>query len=370
MYHAHLAPDGKRFETPDIFPTDNNGWVDTSAKFRIDGDLEHTDAWLEGHVPATDDAPLPGDDPCAIWNTCARRVGQGIDSPRAGGEYLIDRTARGDTKKLADRQKAVLTTYLNRQRDLGTTCPEVTIATVDLIRTRDPLHVNQRAKNLLAYISREAGNVGETFSYWNGHEYAGRAMAYSESIQFSEVRYLINYLVEMDWLARTRDSDPTEYLVTVPGYAQLERDETEQRRRPQGFVAMWFESELDQAFEAGLSKGIEDAGYRVCRVDRSHHNDKICDKIVAEIKRSMFVVADFTHGANGARGGVYFEAGYAMGQGIPVFFTCRKDCMPKVHFDTRQYNHIVWDDVQQLRVDLGNRISAIVGEGSAVPPLE
>ena len=368
MYHAHLAPDGKRFETPDIFPTDNNGWVDTPAKFRIDRDLEQVDAWLEGRVPARDDAYLPGDELCAIWNTDARREGHTMDSPRAGGDYLIDRATTVETSKLTNREKAVLTTHLNRQRDLGTTCPEVTISTVELIRKSQPLRINERARNLLAYIAREARNLGQTFSYWNGHEYAGRALAYSESIQFSEVRSLIDYLIEMSWLAKTKDNDHTEYLVTVPGYAQLERNENEQRRRPQGFVAMWFDAKLEQAFEAGFAKGIEDAGYDVCRVDKSHHNDKICDKIVAEIKRSMFVVADFTHGADGSRGGVYFEAGLAMGQGIPVFFTCREDCMRNVHFDTRQYNHIVWADVQQLRMDLGNRISAIVGDGPASPP--
>ena len=77
----------------------------------------------------------------------------------------------------------------------------------------------------------------------------------------------------------------------------------------------------------------------------------------------MFVVADFTQGDDGARGGVYFEAGLAMGRDIPVFFTCRKDCMKSVHFDTRQYNHIVWTDVRQLRKELSDRISALVGDG-------
>ena len=78
--------------------------------------------------------------------------------------------------------------------------------------------------------------------------------------------------------------------------------------------------------------------------------------IVAEIRRSSLLVADFT----GHRGGVYFEAGLAMGLGIPVIWTCRTDCVSELHFDTRQYNHIVWTDVPELKTKLVNRIAATV----------
>ena len=70
-------------------------------------------------------------------------------------------------------------------------------------------------------------------------------MAYSESVQFGEVRYLINYLVDMGWLARDRGSGATGYSLTVQGYGQLEGDEERSRRLPQGFVAMWFDEKLE-----------------------------------------------------------------------------------------------------------------------------
>ena len=75
------------------------------------------------------------------------------------------------------------------------------------------------------------------------------------------------------------------------------------------------------------------------------------------------MVADFTQGKTGARGGVYYEAGFAHGLGIPVIFTCRNESLDKVHFDTRQYNHIVWTDPAKLRTDLRNRIAAVIGDG-------
>ena len=58
------------------------------------------------------------------------------------------------------------------------------------------------------------------------------------------------------------------------------------------------------------------------------------------------MVADFTYGDDGERGGVYYEAGFAHGLNIPVFFTCQKGFLEKIHFDTRQYNHIEWRDLK------------------------
>ena len=44
-------------------------------------------------------------------------------------------------------------------------------------------------------------------------------------------------------------------------------------------------------------------------------------------KECRFVVADVTNHRNG----VYFEAGYAMGMGLPVIWMCHKDDMKEAH---------------------------------------
>lgn len=75
------------------------------------------------------------------------------------------------------------------------------------------------------------------------------------------------------------------------------------------------------------------------------------------------MVADFTCEKEKVRGGVYFEAGFAMGLGIPVIWTVEKGSLGDVHFDTRQYNHIVWDTPETLRNMLKARIGAVIGDG-------
>jgi nucleoside 2-deoxyribosyltransferase len=144
-------------------------------------------------------------------------------------------------------------------------------------------------------------------------------------------------------------------VFTIEGLRRLDQLQRTAPNARQAFVAMWFDTSLDVAWTDGFRPGIEASQYfTAVRVDAIEHSGKIDDRIVAEIRRSGLLVADFT----GDRGGVYFEAGLAQGLGIPVIWTCRDDYTGKLHFDTRQYNHIVWKDASDIRTRLENRISA------------
>jgi hypothetical protein len=123
------------------------------------------------------------------------------------------------------------------------------------------------------------------------------------------------------------------------------------------FVAMSFDASLNSAFDEGIRPAVEnDCGLTTLRVDRDEHNDVITDRILAGIRSCQCVVADFTL----QRQGVYFEAGFALGLGRTVIWTCREDDFPNVHFDTRQYNHVVWTTPPDLRRRLADRIKATV----------
>ena len=120
---------------------------------------------------------------------------------------------------------------------------------------------------------------------------------------------------------------------------------------------------IANAYEDGIEAGIRDAGFSPLRIDRKDHINKIEDEIIAEIRRSRFVVADFSQGDDGARGGVYYEAGFAHGLDLPVIFTCHEKSLKDLHFDTAHYSHIVWADHAELREKLKNRILAVIGQG-------
>lgn len=151
--------------------------------------------------------------------------------------------------------------------------------------------------------------------------------------------------------------------VTVEGHNHLEELEKSAPDSSKAFVAMWFDKSMSIIWEQGLKPGIIEPGYQPVRVDEIEHEDRIDDLIIAEIRRSKFIVADFTHGKEGARGGVYYEAGFAHGLNIPAFFTCKKNLIDKLHFDIRQYSTVLWETPEELSTKLANRISAEIGDG-------
>ena len=119
------------------------------------------------------------------------------------------------------------------------------------------------------------------------------------------------------------------------------------------FVAMSFSSAMNDAFDVGVRLAVElDCGGRAVRVDRIEHADKIDDRITSAIRGAQFVIADVTE----HKQGVYFEAGFALGLGRPVIWTCRDNDLANAHFDTRQFNHVVWSDAPDLRVRLTRRL--------------
>ena len=189
------------------------------------------------------------------------------------------------------------------------------------------------------------------------------ALAWTESTSEEDLRYLVDYLKTQGWIEE-RPSHPN-YRVTIDGYERVAEKEAEVDSS-QAFVAMWFDDSMLDAYEYGIESGIKDSGYSPFRIDRKEHINKIDDEIIAEIRRSRFVVADFTHGKDGARGSVYYEAGFAHGLGIPVIFTCRQDSLKNLHFDTEHYTHIVWSRSGELREKLKTRILAVIGEGPEV----
>ena len=194
----------------------------------------------------------------------------------------------------------------------------------------------------------------------------------------------IDARLELELLGRTSASDHQEldfllkeYLLIEKGYltdagirispkgwAHLHELSQSNVGSNLGFIAMWFNASMDQAWKA-IERGIESAGYKSLRVDQAQHNNRIDDEIVATIRRSKFVVADFTD----QRGGVYFEAGFGLGLGLQVIWLCRRDQLERVHFDNRQYNFILWTDdkLDLLELALKNRIEATIGAGPLKP---
>ena len=160
-----------------------------------------------------------------------------------------------------------------------------------------------------------------------------------------------------------------EVQIAPAGWARL----SELRDRPTtsriGFVAMWFDSGMHGVRDNGIIPAIRDAGYEPKLINQHDHVNRIDDEIISLIRQSKFIVADFT----GSRGGVYFEAGFALGLGLPVIWTCTQDQLEetdnqkKLHFDVNHFNFLPWTNDAgghaELKDKLQRRIEAVVGVG-------
>jgi hypothetical protein len=252
-----------------------------------------------------------------------------------------------------DPRRPIIAEWIWYQNSVGI-IPEINKHNWPSLLARPRLPFFERAKRLLLYLADNTKRIGTRVTLGDP-----RIMAMLQTIHFDELTPIWDFLGERRWAqVRYADGDAG-IIVTGDGFIQAEEWKQTVPNSIQGFVAMWFNDDLKSAWDQGFQPAIERAGYRAMRIDKKEHANKICDEIIAEIRRSRFVVADYT----GHRGGVYYEAGYATGRDLPVILTCRKDELNKLHFDVRQFNCIDWQSPDELAQRLQARIEALFGDG-------
>ena len=232
--------------------------------------------------------------------------------------------------------------------------------TVDLITSENyesilsdpmiPKTLMEKLDKLLLYIYREMGELYQEVEIVENTP----AIAYAKSN--NELDQMLQALIDMGFVDHQNTGGNRDYSLTLEGIQRAERLQKEAVNSKQCFVAMWFDQSMLDIYNRYIIQAAQDAGYQSLIISQKEYNVKICDQIIAEIRRSKFLIADFT----GHRGGVYFEAGFALGLGLPVIWTCRKDNLENLHFDIRQYNFIDWETGEELQERLTNRIQATI----------
>lgn len=182
----------------------------------------------------------------------------------------------------------------------------------------------------------------------------------------SELGNMLHALRELEYIKYTGNVvGGKEYTITIKGLERAESLLTEQNFSKRAFIAMRFSDDLKEVRDESIKPACEACGFEAYTVDEEEHIEDITDKIISGIKTSRFVIADFTYN----NPGVYYEAGYAKGLGIPVIKTCKKEWFESVdengeknrlHFDVEHDNMIMWENVDDLRRRLEARIQAVI----------
>ena len=245
---------------------------------------------------------------CPIWTGSSAGTVQTGDvadpkrfwSPRAGGVFEIPGGTLMPDMKIPDEEtrKKVSSWIWERNaafEELSAKedgqMPELTPALIEEIGKRRPLPVETRIDRALRVIGRPPKGLSMSATpVTAAHE---RFMAATECGDTTEMAWLLDQLAETGLL--TSGVGASRYVLSLKGLDRLETGGEAVVSRT-AFVAMWFNDEVNDAYDAGIDPAIRDAGYEPVRIDRVQHSDKIDDRIVAEIRRSRFLVCDFTCG--------------------------------------------------------------------------
>jgi nucleoside 2-deoxyribosyltransferase len=275
------------------------------------------------------------------------------------GKFKISHSAVLAAKKKNPGPK--ISGWIRNLLELGMDIPEIETKTLAEIEQSIPdYNPSDKQYLFLRNISRKSKYPGDSVSILPELDYP---LAWASAPE--EILFYIRFLVERDLLVWTgerenslaRSDDSVSVAVSPHGWAYL--DEYEQRaiELSQAYVAMPLTPSMKAVWETAIKPAINEAGYKACCVDLDMHMDKINAKIIAEIRNSLFVVAEATEN----RQIVYFEAGYAAGRNLPVIWCVRKDNLKNVYFDTRHYNHVVWETPLELKEKLYDAVCAVVG---------
>lgn len=271
--------------------------------------------------------------------------------PRCG-EFKVTLSALSEmSHRLGHERRAILSGWVRSQNTFGSV-PLITSDSLKTILATPIPSVMERVKLLLVQAEKGLKRLGDKF---NINEPRFLAATYSSNNQ--DVVYLLRILREQGLAEATAMGGECEIL--PEGYIKLDELRGKSSASANGFVAMYFQPELNEIYSNGFQVGIMKARYESVRMDRVEHINRIDDEIIRQINSSKFVVADFT----GHRGGVYFEAGYALGIGLPVFWTCQRNAMADLHFDIRQFNCIDRESPKELANRLQVRLEAVLGKG-------
>jgi hypothetical protein len=260
------------------------------------------------------------------------------------------------TKSVVDEFKRggrahILSAYFRRHTGLSLL---VSLKTVDhfISNYPQPKSVAEKMNALLIYLASQNVPPGNPVMFTFPKDYP---LAFAANQL--EALFLVQQLAHRGFVESALNSNRVTIL--AGGYERIEELQAASYKSTRNaFVAMWFDKSQESIFNDAIRPAVEEAGYRAVRIDKTEHVNRI-DEIIAQLKQSRFVVADFT----GQRAGVYYEAGFMHGLGRNVFCMVRKENLKEVHFDVRQLNFIDYETAAEAKKRLYFRIMAVEGKG-------
>lgn len=270
------------------------------------------------------------------------------------GNFVVENSSFvvGNTQGFND---AVVSSWI-RHQNIGGVVPVVNVAGVTAaIRSKPRWSVPETTQAILQHVAKLSNHPGHCVAFNPMRDWPLFWCA-----AFDEFNFYLKDAKEQGLFSEYEHTgNRLAVALSAKAWARLDTRSADFLFPERAFVAMSFSEAMKEVWLHGIAPGIEAAGWHPHRVDTVKHLGRIDMKILDDIRTSRFVVADFTE----QRTGVYFEAGYALALGRPVIWSVRDGQVKKLHFDTRQFSHIVWKDAADLKEQLESVIAGTVGRG-------
>lgn len=335
---------------------------------------------------------FPRDAACPIWGT---RAGMGdaasapdtLFSPRAGGAFVVaDADAlRGALQEQTPAQKMnlrrALSNWVTENQMRGGTA-EFSAETVSQIRnlaaadprraTGDALSVRERGDRLLLLLDALAADLSQPVHI--DEDCRNLALAWSATKNRKALWFILRDLERqscIDLESRVSAEGPQQFA-TVQGEG-LKRVESMRQvlHAPAAevvFAAMWGGAGSAALFEEAIAPAVSANGLRAARLPRETLGNRPVGESLAAIRGSRMVIVEMT-GDPGemAPGGLWFEAGFAAGCGVPVLWTCRDDealrSALSLDLESAPSGFLFWKTTEELRDGLTERIGVLLAGG-------
>lgn len=178
--------------------------------------------------------------------------------------------------------------------------------------------------------------------------------------------------IDGNWIVFMRDLDNPNSYINVGEYSsrdeaydglgdnpalQISLNKWTKRQKQYGFLAMQYgDDELEDLALHHMKPVVSSFGYQLQDMRELSQSGLIDILMRKALRKAHFVIADLTHGNNGA----YWEAGFAEALDKPVIYTCEKSRFDKVktHFDTNHCTTIIWSskDLRKFDNDLSDML--------------
>lgn len=272
------------------------------------------------------------------------------------GEFTISSNAEAKAKNSEHNMQ--LSAWIRERNETNVEIPIITGDFLKEVLANLPRYsANEKQQKLLQALERKTKYPGQVLPLTLELDVP---LAWATNSQ--ELAFYVDSLANRGLIENNVKTNLRFVKISSTGWEYLESITSAATKSAQAFVAMSFAADLRPVYDNAIAPAIESTGYKPYRVDSSPHLDRIDAKIIAEIRSSKFIIADVTQ----QKAGVYYEAGFAHGFGLPVVWSVREDDLEAVHFDTRQYSHIVWKDEATLKQKLEEVILATIGRHNTI----